>query len=107
MMETSESSHSTEKPKSTSSTRHHLTDGASVLLKLIDIILPSRRPGWVTSKRLLSPCQISFEPGCSLCFANIFLESRMRHAQVVRYMSALVGFNVAKAYGTVENTLRK
>lgn len=52
----------------------------SNLVKLIERMLHSRVDRWLSEKMILSPCQIRFRRGCSICSAHVDLESRIQLA---------------------------
>lgn len=59
----------------------------SNFVKLIERLLNARMVQFVTTRELLSPCQIGFRPGMSIWCAHIDLESRI---QLARYQNNML-----------------
>lgn len=74
----------------------------SNLVKLVEKVLHARLMTFIASNNILSSCQIGFRPECSIWFAHVDLESRIRLARKMGKLSALVTLDVAKAYDSVE-----
>lgn len=69
----------------------------SLLLKLVERIISRRLLAFVIDRNALSTCKIGFRSSCSISFAHIDMEYKIRLAKLSRSPSALVYLDLAKA----------